>query len=405
MQVDAAEIAEISNHFGMLSDPRSHINRKHLLGDLLVICVCAVVSGCDGPIAIGEWAKAKTAWLLEHLELPHGVPSHDTLGRILMALKPEAFQACFANWIAAIVKAREERAAELAAIAAAQNAAPPTTAPQAPPRHIAIDGKTLRRSHDLRKGLKPLHLVSAWAVDCGVSLGQLATAEKSNEITAIPLLLEQVQVQGSVVTIDAMGCQTEIAAKIVDGGGDYCLALKGNQGNLHAAVVAHIETLMLDDFVGCEVQMLECQETKRHGRTDRYTYYQLPAPDELPGRAAWKKLRTIGVAIRVSQRGDQETADVRFYINSLPLDVKLFAKSVRGHWAIENTLHWCLDVTFREDDSRVRERNLTQNMAWLKRFVISLLKQVDDKLSIAMRRRRCGWNDDYLAQVLFGSQA
>jgi predicted transposase YbfD/YdcC len=396
MQVDAEDILEISAHFGKLEDPRSHINQKHLLGDLMVICVCAVLSGCDGPIAIGDWAKAKAAWLQRHLELPHGIPSHDTIGRLLMALKPTAFQACFANWVAAIVKAKEQQPNE-----AGQPSDPTPVA--AALRHIAIDGKTLRRSHDRRKGLGPMHLVSAWAVDCGVSLGQLATEEKSNEITAIPQLLEQIELKGSIVTIDAAGCQKEIAAKIVDGGGHYCLALKGNQGNLHAAVALHIEQLMADDFAGCQVQTIECQEKKKHGRLDHYTYYQLPAPAELPGRAAWKKLQTIGVAIRVSQRGDQETADVRFYINSLPLDVKLFAKSVRGHWGIENTLHWCLDVTFREDDSRVRERNLTNNMAWLKRFAISLLKQVQDKRSVAMRRRVCGWNEDYLAQVLFSS--
>jgi predicted transposase YbfD/YdcC len=396
MQVDAEDILEISAHFGKLEDPRSHINQKHLLGDLMVICVCAVLSGCDGPIAIGDWARAKAAWLQQHLELPHGVPSHDTIGRLLMALKPVAFQACFANWVAAIVKAKE---LQLATDASASTLVPAT----AVLRHIAIDGKTLRRSHDRRQGLGPLHLVSAWAVDCGVSLGQLATEEKSNEITAIPQLLEQVELKGSVVTIDAAGCQKEIAAKIVAGGGHYCLALKGNQGNLHAAVVDRIEALMADDFAGCEVQVLECQEKKKHGRLDHYTYYQLPAPLDLPGRAAWKKFETIGVAIRVSRCGDHETADVRFYINSLPLDVTLFAKSVRGHWGIENTLHWCLDVTFREDDSRVRERNLTNNMAWLKRFAISLLKQVPDKRSIAMRRRVCGWNEGYLAQVLFGS--
>lgn len=398
MQVDAEDILEISAHFGKLEDPRCHINRKHLLGDLMVICVCGVLSGCDGPIAIGNWARAKAAWLTQHLPLPHGIPAHDTIGRLLMALKPAAFQACFANWVAAIVEAKEQQVGE-----AVQ---PPGLVAAAIPRHIAIDGKTLRRSHDRRKGLGPLHLVSAWAVDCGVSLGQLATEDKSNEITAIPQLLEQVALKGSIVTIDAMGCQTEIATTIVDGGGDYCLALKGNQGNLHAAVVERIEVLMGDDFAGCEVQILECQEKKKHGRLDRYTYYQLAAPQDLPGRAAWKKLRTIGVAIRVSQRGDdQETADVRFYINSLPLDVKLFAKSVRGHWSIENSLHWCLDVTFREDESRVRERNLTNNMAWLKRFAISLLKQVSDKLSVAMRRRVCGWNEDYLAQVLFASSS
>lgn len=339
MQVDIEEVLEISAHFGNLPDPRSHINKKHLLGDLLVICVCSVLSGCDGPIAIGQWAKAKAPWLKQHLALPNGIPSHDTIGRLLIALKPAAFQACFANWIAAIVKAKEQAMSA----AVAEDGGPAV----APLRHIAIDGKTLRRSHDHRKNLGPLHLVSAWAVDCGVSLGQLATEEKSNEITAIPELLGQVELKGSIVTIDAMGCQTEIAAKVVDGGGDYCLALKGNQGNLHAAVVDYIETLMLNDFadceaVGCEVQILEQQEKKKHGRTDHYSYYQLAAPKDLPGRPAWKKLKTIGVAIRVSRRGDKETSDVRFYINSLPLDVKLFAKSVRGHWAIENTLHWCL---------------------------------------------------------------
>lgn len=396
MQVDTEEILEISAHFGKLEDPRSHINQKHLLGDLLVICVCAVLSGCDGPIAIGDWARSKEDWLRRHLELPHGIPSHDTIGRLLMALKPEAFQACFAQWVAAIVQAKE---AQLAA--AAQSSA--SVSAMASPRHIAIDGKTLRRSHDRRHGLGAMHLVSAWAVDCGVSLGQLATEEKSNEITAIPQLLQQVELKGSIVTIDALGCQTEIAATIVERGGHYCLALKGNQGNLHAAVVEHIEARMADDFAGCAVQIHECQEQKKHGRQDQYTYYQLPAPVDLPGRAAWKKLQTIGVAIRVSRRAGQETADVRFYLSSLLLNVKLFAKSVRGHWGIENSLHWCLDVTFREDDSRVRERNLTNNMAWLKRFAISLLKQVTDKRSIAMRRRVCGWNEDYLAQVLFGA--
>ena len=400
MQVDAEDILVISAHFGSLEDPRSHINRKHLLGDVMVICVSAVLSGCDGPIAIGDWAEAKAAWLREHLELPHGIPSHDTIGRILIALKPAAFQACFREWVAAMVAAKEQ-AAQSASVAA------PDTAAQAPaaaaPRHIAIDGKTLRRSHDRRRGLGPMHLVSAWAVECGVSLGQLATEEKSNEITAIPQLLEQVELQGSVVTIDAAGCQKEIAAKIVQGGGDYCLALKGNQGNLHAAVAEWIEARMAEDFAGVQVQTLECQERKRHGRVDHYTYHQFPVPRELPGRSDWKKLKTIGVAIRLSTCGEQETYDVRYFINSLPLEVQLFAKSVRGHWAIENTLHWCLDVTFREDDSRVRERNLTNNLAWLKRFAISLLKQVSDKRSVAMRRRHCGWNENYLAQVLFSS--
>lgn len=390
MQVDTEEILEISRHFGKLEDPRSQINRKHLLGDLIVICVCGVLSGCDGPIAIGQWAKEKAAWLTEHLELPNGIPSHDTIGRLLVALKPAAFQTCFASWVASIVEARESRLRE--------ETDDPSLVKH---RHLAIDGKTLRGSHDHRKGLGALHLVSVWAVDCGVSLGQLATAEKSNEITAIPELLEQVQLKNSIVTIDAAGCQKEIAAKIVDGRGDYCLALKGNQRNLHAAVSGWIEEQMETDFADCRMETFECRE-KKHGREDHYTYYQFEAPEDLPGRPQWKKLKTVGVAIRSSTRAGQTTDDVRYYINSLPLNVKLFAKSVRGHWAIENTLHWCLDVTFREDDCRVRERNMTDNIAWLKRFAISLLKQVDDKQSVAMRRRSCGWNENYLAQVLFG---
>ena len=394
MQVDSEDIRELCAQLGNLEDPRSPINRKHLLGDVLVICVCAVLSGCDGPIAIGEWAQAKATWLQQQLPLPCGVPSHDTIGRLLIALRPDAFQSCFQSWIAALVNAKED---------VLRASADDTTAPT--PRHIAIDGKTVRRSHDRRRGLGPLHLVSAWAVDCGISLGQWATEEKSNEITAIPQLLQQIELQGSVVTIDAAGCQKEIVAQIVNGQGDYCLSLKGNQGNLHAAVADRIETLMADDFAGCDAQTLVVPEQKQQGRRDHYTYHQIGVPKDLPGRAAWKKLTTIGVAIRLSTSGGKETSDVRFYISSLPLNIKLFAKSVRGHWGIENTLHWCLDVTFREDDSRIRERTLTNNVAWLKRFAISLLKQVPDKRSVAMRRRHCGWNENYLAQVLFGSTA
>lgn len=391
MQVDTEEILEISKHFGKLEDPRSHVNRKHLLGDVMVICVCGVLSGCDGPIAIGEWAKAKVDWLKEHLELPGGIPSHDTIGRLLMALRPSSFQECFSAWVAALVEARERSLREDTEDPSLQKY-----------RHLAIDGKTLRRSHDQGKGWGALHLVSAWAVDCGVSLGQLATAEKSNEITAIPALLEQVQLKGTVVTIDAAGCQKEIAAKIIDGHGDYCLALKGNQGNLYAAVGTWIEEQMDADFAGCRVETFEYEE-KKHGREDHYAYYQFEAPKDLAGQAEWKKLKTVGVAVRSSRRGEKTTEDVRYYINSLPLNVKLFAKTVRGHWGIENSLHWCLDVTFREDDCRIRERNMTDNVAWLKRFSISLLKQMKDKLSVAMRRRSCGWSEEYLAQVLFGT--
>jgi predicted transposase YbfD/YdcC len=269
---------------------------------------------------------------------------------------------------------------------------------------IAIDGKALRRSHDRRRGLGPLFLVSAWSVRRGISLGQLATAEKSNEITAIPELLEQIDVTGAIVTIDAAGCQKEIAAKIIDGEGDYVLALKGNQGTLHQAVEDYIGRHMDNDFVGATVRKLE-ETVEGHGRVDMLSYYQLPVPDTLRQRKSWKKLRTIGMAIRNSHQNGKETSEVRYYISSLRLGIRRFAESVRGHWGIENSLHWCLDVTFREDESRLRNRIAADNVAWLKRFAISLLKQQTDKESIAMRRRMAGWNTDYLAQVLGISKA
>jgi predicted transposase YbfD/YdcC len=374
------DVVSIGEYFQDLPDPRCDINRKHLLGDLIVICICAVIAGADGPKAIGVWAAANVEWLRRYLVLPHGIPSHDTLGRLLALLQPSAFQACFEDWIAQLRRddARED---------------PP------PGEVIAIDGKALRRSHDRRHGLGALFLVSAWSVERGISLGQLATAEKSNEITAIPDLLEKIDVSNAIVTIDAAGCQKEIAAKIVAGQGDYVLALKGNQGKMHQAVLDWVLAQMENDFA--EVTLRQHTEVvKGHGRVDELTYYQLQVPDTLPGKQNWKGLRTIGVAVRLSEQGDKQTSEVRYFLSSLRLGVKRFAAAVRGHWAIENTLHWCLDVTFREDESRLRNRHAADNIAWLKRFAISLLKQQQDKESIAMRRRKAAWSTKYLTQVL-----
>lgn len=374
-QVSCEDVVSILGFFEDLEDPRSTINRKHLLGDLIVICVCGVLAGADGPKAIGVWAKSNADWLQQHLPLPEGIPSHDTIGRLLALLKPAAFQSCFENWIGSL----RDREGE--------------------DEIIAIDGKALRRSHDRKKGLGPLFLVSAWSSEQGISLGQLATEEKSNEITAIPELIDNIDVAGAIVTIDAAGCQKHIAERIIDGHGDYVFALKGNQGNLHQTVEDWIITQMENDFA--DVKARHYQEVvKGHGRVDHLVYYQFEAPDSLPGRKNWKGLRTIGIAIRMSQQGDKVTSEVRYFISSLRLGVKRFANAVRRHWSIENTLHWCLDVTFREDESRLRDRHAADNVAWLKRFAISLLKQCDDKESIAMRRRMAGWNTDYLAQVL-----
>ena len=378
------DVGSILECFEDLEDPRSAVNRKHLLGDLIVIAICGVLAGADGPQAIGVWAASNQDWLKQHLELPHGIPSHDTIGRLLALLKPAAFQTCFQNWIRALRTDGEPTAGETA---------------RGEQEVIAIDGKALRRSHDRKHNLGALFLVSAWSVQHGVSLGQLATEEKSNEITAIPELIDHLDVGGATVTIDAAGCQKNIAAKIVDGGGDYVLALKGNQGNLHKSVEDWITAQIGNGFVNVTVRKYE-QTVKGHGRVDHLTYYQFNAPKTLAGFSNWKKFRTIGIAIRVSEKGDQVSREVRYFISSLRLGVKRFAAAVRGHWAIENTLHWCLDVTFREDESRLRDRHAADNVAWLKRFALSLLKQRTDKESIAMRRRMAGWNNDYLSQVL-----
>lgn len=380
MAMDPAEIftaQSILSHFEDLPDPRSEVNRVHLLGDIIVISIMAIIAGAEGPKAIGIWAKSNERWLVDILELPAGIPSHDTIGRVLISLKPSAFQKCFQNWLASI---RQQASAFDLDV-------------------VSIDGKALRRSHDHKRGLGPLFIVSAWAVQSGISLGQLATAEKSNEITAISELLSDIDIEASVVTIDAAGCQKAIAEKIIAGRGDYVLALKGNQGNLYQAAVDYVIENMENDFADIKVRR-HSEEGKGHGRIDKITYYQLPVPSDLVGRTEWKNLRTIGVAIRQSESSQGSTDEVRYFISSLPLNIKRFAASVRGHWGIENTLHWCLDVTFREDESRVRNRTLANNLAWLKRFAISLLKQVNDKESIAMRRRMAGWNPEYLSKAL-----
>jgi len=384
LEVIETEVESILDYFRPLEDTRSAINRKHLLGDLIVISICAVIAGADGPKAIGIWALSNEAWLLQQLELPHGIPSHDTIGRLLALLRPEAFQTCFRKWIDAMTEP------------ASQDLIKTEPSPQ---KVIAIDGKALRRSHDRKNKLGALFLVSAWSVENGVSLGQLATEAKSNEITAIPELIENIDVSGAIVTIDAAGCQKNIASQVIDGGGDYIFSLKGNQGHFHKAVAKWFSDQITNNFVNVTVR--KYQETlKGHGRTDVLTYYHCNVPAGIPGRSQWKGLRTIGVAIRESRQGDEVTREVRYFICSIRMSVKRFARAVRGHWAIENTLHWCLDVTFREDESRLRDRHAANNLAWLKRFAISLLKQIDDKESIAMRRRMAGWNPEYLSQVL-----
>ncbi len=374
---------EVIKHFEALEDPRSEINRQHPLTSVLMIAIMATLAGAGGPTAIARWAGMKQEFLSEVLELPHGIPGKDVFRRVLLALMPDAFQACFANWLQSL-----------------RTAAAEATGVEQPV--LALDGKTLRRSHDRNKGLGALHAVSVWASEFGLTLAQVATDERSNEITAIPELLKLVDISGAIITIDAIGTQTEIAAQIVGSGGDYVLALKGNQGTLHQAVIDYVDEQIDTDFAGINARRHVTKE-KGHGREETRMYVQMAAPKSLPGIDRWNGLLTIGVAMLTCLRNGKQTSDIRYYISSLPLGVKRFARAVRAHWGIENACHWTLDVTYREDDSRIREKNMRENSAWINRFTLSLLKQHPGRDSVAMKRRCCGWNDQFMIEVLTGN--
>jgi predicted transposase YbfD/YdcC len=373
---------EIVGYFDELEDPRSTVNQKHPLVSVVVIAMMAVLAGAGGPTAIAKWAKLKAEFLLRVLELPNGIPRKDVFRRVLSLLKPEAFQQCFVNWLQAL----REQAAE-------------TSGVDKP--IFAVDGKTARRSHDRNKSLGALHSVSVWASEFGLSLGQVACAEKSNEITAIPELLRLVDIKGTIITIDAMGTQKAIAAQIIDSDADYVLALKGNQETLHQEVIDYIDEQSKNDFADVKARRHITQETG-HGRQEIRSYIQMPVPDDLRGLELWKGLKSVGMATLVCVRDGEETAETRYYISSLAVSVKLFAHAVRNHWGIENSCHWSLDMTYREDESRIRNPHLRENFAWLNRFTLSLLKQHPGKDSIAMKRRACGWSDEFLAEILAG---
>jgi len=375
---------EVIGYFDELEDPRSTVNRHHPLVSVVVIAMMAVLAGAGGPTAIARWARLKEEFLLKVLELPFGIPRKDVFRRVLCLLKPSAFQACFVSWLQSL----------RATAAAATDIEQPV---------LAVDGKTLRRSHDRSKGLGALHSVSVWASEFGLSLGQVACAEKSNEITAIPELLRLVDIKGAIITIDAMGTQKAIAEQIIAGKADYVLALKGNQDTLHQATINYIYEQYENDFAGINARQL-VTKGKGHGREETRYYFHMPAPDNLPGLELWKGLKSIGVVVSHCIRDGQETVEKRYYISSLAVGVKRFAHAIRSHWGIENSCHWSLDVTYREDESRIRDPHVRENFAWLNRFTLSLLKQhPDHRTSIVMKRRSCGWNDGFLLEVLVGA--
>lgn len=372
-----APTARIQDHFATLTDPRTREVTYPLI-NLVVIALCAVICGADDFVSIAEYGRKKKAWLEKLLDLSAGIPSHDRFNAVFAALKPGEFEKCLLSWITAL---HEITGGQI----------------------VAIDGKTLRRSFDAASSKSAIHMVSAWATANCISLGQVVVDEKSNEITAIPKLLEILELQGCLVTIDAMGCQTEIADKIVDGGADYILAVKGNQPTLHDGIQSFFLDHLEDDFARVKVSRHASQE-QGHGRDETRTYFVCPAPTDLPDGGRWKELQAIGIAINDTVRDGKLTSEVRYYILSKKLTAKKFGEAVRGHWSIENRLHWQLDVTFGEDQSRIRKGHADANFSILRRTSLSLLKnERTSKVGVKNRRLSAGWDDNYLAQVICGT--
>lgn len=366
--------ARIIDHFSSIKDPRIQLKTRHKLIDIIVITVCAVICGADEWTEVYDYGKAKEDWLKKFIELPNGIPSHDTFGRVFSLISPEEFEKCFASWIHAIFKITDAQT-------------------------VAIDGKTLRRSYDRSSKKAAIHMVGAWATKNGIALGQVKTEDKSNEITAIPELLKLLDIHGCIVTIDAMGCQKKIARRIVDQGADYVLALKGNQGTLHDDVALFFEDASKRDFQDIPHDSHQTVDGD-HGRVEVRRYVTVSDLDWLEDRPEWKNLQLIGMVQSERHVGDKVTNETRYFISSLPNDAKGFAKAVRDHWCIENQLHWGLDIAFREDDSRVRDRNAATNLAILRRFALSLCKQEKTaKVGIKIKRKRAGWNNDYLLKL------
>jgi predicted transposase YbfD/YdcC len=377
MATKLVNVESIGSYFESLSDPRHTRNRKHLLVDIVVIAVCGILCGSDGPTAIHRWADNRRDWLKQFLSLPNGIPSRDCIRRLLMALKPEAFQGCFQDWLAHAIQADNSGLKRL----------------------IAIDGKTCRGSHDAAKQLGSLHIVSAWASEEGIALGQVATEAKSNEITAIPELLMQIELKDSLITIDAMGCQKDIARDIVDGGGDFVIGLKDNQPKLREAIETHFDKHLELDLEYLQYRSHETSESS-HGRIDERSYFLTKIPPDFALKKEWPWIKAIGYSLRVTEHADgSETNETRYYILSRYLSGKRFSEAVRGHWAIES-MHWVLDVNFREDDSRTRERTLGNNLSWLRRFAVSLLKRHSSNDSLRGKMIRCSLNSEFLAEVL-----
>jgi predicted transposase YbfD/YdcC len=361
--------------FDGLEDPRIERTKLHSLVDIICLSVCAVIAGAEGWEDIEEFGVTHEAWLSQFLRLPNGIPSHDTISRVFRRLKPKAFEGCFLEWVQTL---HEQLGFKV----------------------IAIDGKTLRHSHDRKAMKSALHLVCAWSVENHVVLGQEAVDQKSNEITAIPELLKTLELKGAIVTIDAMGCQKEIAKQIVEGKGDYVLAVKDNQPSLFEALQQHFLDMHLQPSGEVKMTHWMTRETA-HGRDEERHYYTTPLPLALQNQvSAWAGCQSVGQVISYVTRDGKQTEDIRFYISSLTSKVRRFAGAVRGHWGIENSMHWVLDLTFREDESRIRKDYGPDNFAHLRRMALTLIKRDTSRGSVRRKRKRAGWSNEALLNIL-----
>ena len=363
-------------HFADLTDPRVERTKLHQLLDILVMAMCATICGAEGWEDFAEFGKAKREWFETFLELPNGIPSPDTFRRVLQRLDPKEFEACFLRWVQSVNK-----------IASGQI--------------VALDGKQLRGSRDAAASLSAIHMVSAWACENRLVLGQIKVDDKSNEITALPELLRALALTGCIVTIDAMGCQTKIAEQIIDGEADYVLALKGNQGLLHEDVANYFSWAERTGFQEIAYTFAETLE-KDHGRIEHRRCWATGDVAWLEQQAQWRGLQSI-VMVEADREviGKGRTVERRYFISSLPAEAKPLLAAVRGHWGIENSLHWCLDVAMREDASRIRRDHAPENVAILRHIALNLLKQEKScKLGIKRKQLKAGWEHDYLLKVL-----
>jgi predicted transposase YbfD/YdcC len=372
----ATTSVRLVHYFEELPDPRRDTkNKLHSLVDILVLALCAIIAGCESAVDMEEYGKQKEAWLRKFLRLPHGIPSHDTFSRVLAALDPRRFHDAFVHWVQAL---HEGTAGQV----------------------VSLDGKTLRRSFDKAKSLGPLHVVSAWVADNRLVLGEVAVDSKSNEITAIPKLLEILELSGAIVTIDAMGCQKEIAAQIRQVGADYVLAVKDNQPHLFEDLAAHFESVVENSHTLPRRQRHHTKEKNRGRREERF-YYATSVPLDLRNPEAWPDLNSVGWVLSITERDGQESCAIRAYISSLRPDAKRLAQAVRQHWSIENGQHWVLDVVFNEDQCRARLGHEPENLALLRRLALNLTQQEKTKMpSIRVKRRVAGWNDDLMLRIL-----